>query len=353
MLEGYRFALRTGVLCLLFCAPSALSQSPTIEIATQVSAVNQLTLSDIDFLNSTTPKWLFTITMTTQPPGNTVRVMMQIHLNILLSSGESYNDALLIRTKEPHFTINGSRTITNLDLGRTIPVEKAQIRDDAKHRLEETALPGGSIPAGQYQFVVEVTPVGGGTSSGTFTITISNPTTVELLSPMDGDQFATQFPLFQWLYDGPSSRISIYERLPGQATLEEAATGVPQFSTVTPSNSLQYPPSGARLLEPGKTYVWFVEGLSGAAGGTTVGRKSAIRSFTVGSDGTMSLSSILDELARALPQYQSMFDELKSQGFTTAGTLQLNGATISIPDLQRLLNRLQMNPDAVTSVVLE
>ena len=342
--------LLASALCLLFCLSHAVGQSPVV-VTSIVSPVNQLSLGDLDFLNSATPKWLFTINMTV-PGGGTVTAMMTIHMNIALASGEEYNDAIVISTKPPHFTIPGSRSITNLDLGRTIPVNRAQIRDDAKHRLEETALPGGSIPAGQYRFMVDVT-VGETTSRTAFEIIISNPTTLELLSPVDGDQFATQFPLFQWIYDGPSSRISIFEELPGQSSLEEAASGVPQFSTTSTSNSLQYPSSGARLLEPGKTYVWFVEGLSNTSGGTSIGRKSALRSFTVGSDGAQSLSSILDDLARAMPQYQSLFNELKSQGFTTAGTLRLNGTTISVTDLQRLLNRLRTSPDAVTSVVVE
>ncbi len=186
-----------------------------------------------------------------------------------------------------------------------------------------------------------------------FPIILSNPTTVELISPIDGDQFVTQFPLFQWQYDGPSARISIFEKLPGQSSLEEAASGVPQYSTVTSTNSLQYPSSGTRVLEPGKTYVWFVEGLAGATGGTTVTRKSALRSFSVVSSNGQSLSSILDELARALPQYQTLFDELKAQGFTAAGSIRLNDSAISTSDLLKIVNKLRQDPDAVTSVKSE
>jgi hypothetical protein len=346
-------ALQASVFCcLLLCSSNAISQSP-IEVSSFAAPVNQLSMADLDFLNSTTPKWLFTISMQTHPGDTTLTVMMTIRLKIILSGGEQYDDAAVIRTKEPHFTVHGSRTITNLDLNRTIPVEKAQIRADAKRRLEETALPGGSVPAGRYEFSVEVTPVGGTPATTGFSIVTTNPTGVELISPIDGDQFATPFPTFQWRYDGPSSRISIYEKLPGQITLEEAASGISHYSAASTSNSLQYPSSGARLLEPGKTYVWSVEGLSSVTGGTTVALKSALRSFTVASNEAQSISSILDELARVLPQYQSLFDEIKAQGFTTAATLRINGSMISVLDLQRLLNKLRLNPDAVTSVELE
>jgi hypothetical protein len=119
------------------------------------------------------------------------------------------------------------------------------------------------------------------------------------------------------------------------------------------TNSLLYPSAGARILEGGKTYVWFVEGLSGAAGGTSVTRKSALRSFTVSSNGSQSLSGLLDELARALPQYQTLFNDLKSQGFTSANSILLNGKAMSVSDLQRLLMKLRQDPGVVTSAGAE
>jgi Tfp pilus assembly protein PilN len=73
----------------------------------------------------------------------------------------------------------------------------------------------------------------------------------------------------------------------------------------------------------------------------------------VSSNAAQSLSALLDELARTLPQYQALFDELKSQGFTTASTILLNGSAISMSDLQKLLNKLRQNPDAVTAAGLE
>ena len=337
--------------CALFFS-YAVSQTPTITVSHILAPVNQLSISDIDFRHSTTPKWLFTININVTGV-QSLWVRMSVTTSFALANDGSYPNALMFTTDT--FLVSGMRSISNLDLDRSIRLTSYNLDNAAKRRLEEIALPTGQIPAGTYTFDVRVTSADGSISSppDEIDIVLTNQTTVELISPMDGDQFATRFPLFQWLYDGPSSRISIYEKLPGQATLEEAASGVPQYSTVTSSNSFQYPSSGARLLEPSKSYVWYVEGLSGTAGGTTVSRKSALRSFTVGSDGVQSLSSILDDLSRALPQYQTMFDNLKAQGFTTAGTMQLNGVTISLEDLRQLLNKLRKDPDVVTSVELE
>ncbi len=334
--------------CLLVALSTALSQSPTV--SSIVAPVNQLSVSDIDFRHSTTPKWLFTINI--QVVG-TRTVTMAVRAGFSIPNRGDYPIALTFGTDS--FTVRGTRSVSNLDLDRTIRLISYNLDNTAKRSLEETALSSGQIPAGTYTFNVDVTYVDGSAPPGhtEFKIVLSNPTTVELISPVDDDQFANQFPLFQWLYDGPSSRISVFEKLPGQTSLEEAASGVPQFTKTTTANSMQYPSSGARILEPGKTYVWFVEGLSGVAGGTAVGRKSSLRSFTVASNGSQTLSSLLDELARALPRYQSLFDELKAQGFTTAGSLHLNGTAISIADLQRLVNTLRQNPDAVTTVELE
>lgn len=350
--KRHRFAALNAVAFgLLLCFARATGQSPVIRVSHILAPVNQLSVSDIDFRHSTTPKWLFTININvTGVPS--LWVKMSVAASFSLSNDGSYTNALTFTTDS--FLVTGSRSVSNLDLDRTIGLESYNVDNAARRQLEETSLSGGQVPSGTYSFNVDVYPAAGGShTSTTFTIVLTNPTALELISPIDGDQFVTPFPLFQWLYDGPKSRISIYEKLPGQSTLEEAASGIPHYSTIIASNSLQYPSTGARLLEPGKTYVWYVEGFSNASGGTTIGRKSAPRSFTVSSNGAQSLSSILDDLARALPQYQSLFDELKSQGFTTAGTLQLNGATISVSDLQRLLNKLRTNPDAVTSVELE
>lgn len=347
------FTLQASIFfCLLCSFSNATSQSPTITVTNVVAPVNQLTISDIDFRHSTTPKWLFTVNI--QVGGvSSLAVTMDVNAGFSLPNRGDYPLALTFTTDS--FRVQGTRSITNLELDRTIRLTSYNLDNAAKRTLEETALPTGQIPAGTYTFHVVVTAVDGSAPPGgtTFTIVLINPTTVELNSPIDGDMETPMFPLFQWQYDGPSSRISIYEMLPGQATLEEAASGVPHYSTVVTTNSLLYPSSRSRILEPGKTYVWFVEGQIGAAGGTAVTRKSSLRSFTVASNASQSLSALLDELARTLPQYQTLFDDLKSQGFTMANSILLNGSAISMSDLQKLLNKLRQNPDAVTAAGLE
>ncbi len=315
-----------------------------------VSPVSNLTINDFDFLNSTTPKWLFTISMKTQ---GVVQAEMEIDVEFRLPGNETVLNALYLKTGP--FEINLSRIITNLDLGKTVLIVTYNVNSEARRRIEETALPSGAIPAGSYTFRVRVTPIGGGSSGeGTFTMNPSNPSSVELLSPVDGDQFVDTFPLFQWLYDGTRSRISIFEQLPGQSSLEETASGVPHLSATVETRSFQYPGGGVRALQSGKTYAWFVEGLAAASGNTQIVSKSEFRSFTVASEVPSSALTLLELLEHALGQkYKPVFDQIRAEGLTSLGSIRLNGSSISNAELSSYINRIRASLSLVTSVELE
>jgi len=319
-----------------------------------VIPVGTLSISDIDFLNSTSPKLLFTIDMRTSPEGRTVDAIMELAVYV-----PAYNpdvQALYIKTRP--FTIVSSRTVTNLDLGKSIQLETNRFDADARRWLENIALPSGWVPPGSYNFVVNVTPLGGGTATPprTFSIVLTNASSIEPVFPLNGDQLTTSFPFFQWRYDG-RTRISVFEKLENQGNLEEAASGVPLLTAVSETQSYQYPSAGVRPLQPGRTYVWYVEGLASTAGGTDVGQKSDLRWFTIASEGaaaSTSTSTLLEELERALgPKYRALFDQIRAQGLLPQGTVRLNGTMISYADLLQWLNKIRTNPDAVTSVVLE
>jgi hypothetical protein len=115
----------------------------------------------------------------------------------------------------------------------------------------------------------------------------------------------------------------------------------------------QYPSSGVRSLQPGKTYVWFVEGYVGTAGGVDQKIKSPLRSFKVEARAG-SASSLLDELERALdPKYKPIFDQIRAEGLSPFGAALVNGAALSGPDLTRLLDYIRNNPGAVLTVGVE
>jgi hypothetical protein len=334
---------------------TALGQSE-IRVTTLAAPVNALTINDLDYLNSTTPKWLFTITMST---GRPIEAVMTIRLDVYLAGGTSYNSAAVFVSQS--FVINGVKTVTNLQLGkgRGIPqreVDGYVFNAQAKAAFEEIALPSGSMPAGSYRFTVDVQPNQTSSPPGTseFTFVLSNPSSPVLLSPSEGEMVNQQFPLFEWQYDGPRSTISVFEMLPGQRSLEEAASGPPHATATVSTRSFRYPVSGARALQEGKTYVWYVNGLVGAAGGTNLELRSALRSFTMSNIKKSSNAWILDELESALPStYKPVFDQIRAQNLNPSGTYRLNGSPITITDLLNVLNELRSNPESIGSVNVE
>ncbi len=338
----------------LFFGMSASPCQSQIGVQTTLAPVSSLTINDVDFINSTTPHWLFTIVLSPMPEVQLpVDVRLRIRIAASFSDDGSFSQAALYTS--PVFSLNGPRTLTNLDLRQPEFRAPVQLDQQARQRFEETGLPSGQVPAGLYEFVAEVLTGDGQTvlGSGDGRLILTNPSTVELLSPSDGEVLGTAFPLLQWRGDAPSWRVAVYHRLPGQSGLEETASGVPNLVTVEATQSFQYPAAGARALEKGETYVWYVEGILPATGGVARTVRSPLRSFTVGGDAA-NASSLLDDLERALgPRYQGLIDQLRGEGLTAPGVLRLNGTPISTAELLGILQTLRANPDAVTSVVLE
>ena len=337
--------------------PGATSAQTTIIVDPPVVVpVSTLTLSDIDFLKATTPKLIFSIGMRTSD-GRTVHASLSLTMNIFLASGENFPRALYLETRQPHFTIAGSRTITNLDLGKEIPA-RSEFNETAKSRLKEIALPSGNVPPGRYEFVIDVQSNEAAVTSidPDFEISITNPSAVELTLPLQGEELSTPFPLFQWRFEG-DAQISIFEKLDTQGSLDDAASGVPVVSALSRTQSYQYPSAGVRNLLPGKTYVWYVDGLAGTSGGTSVNHRSELRWFTLASEegvaGATS-SAMLDELELALPpKYQPIIRRLREDGFLVQEGFRYNGRITTKAELLRLLNRLRMNEDAIIGVTVE
>jgi len=343
--RGTLWLLLTGLLLL-----PALLPAQGIQVTSVTAPVTTLGIGDVDFVNSPTPKWLFTIDINSG--GRSIVARMNMKLHAQLASGEDFNPAIELWTKS--FPVEGTKTITNLDIGRGKAIQDSIYEKDpaAKEKFEAVALPSGTMPAGVYEFDVVVEELYPGHSTGqtAFTIALTNPTSIELLFPSDGDQTVSPLPLFQWMFDGLRSHIAVFEKLPGQSSLEEAAAGDTLLSQGVSATVYQYPSGGVRSLQPGRTYVWFVEGIVGSAGGVSQKVRSPLRSFKVEA-GPGTLSSLLDELERALdPKYKPIFDQIRAEGMTPFGAALVNGAAVSGPDLQQLLDYIRNNPGAVLTV---
>ncbi len=351
--------LKTGgvVIISLFSLLLPLTASSQITVTTIAAPVNTLAINDLDFLNATTPKWLFTITMHSPQPA---QVVLEIMLRVQLASGENFRNEVVARFTSESFNLSGTKTVTNLELGRGRGIPQKEVDGyvfdpQAKAAFQDIALPSGSMPAGSYWFTVKVRAVDNSSEGDDdFTFVLTNPSSPVLISPAEGETIVEEFPLFEWQYDGPRSTIVIYEQLPGQQSLEETASGTPHLSETVSARSYRYPAAGARALKPGKTYVWYIAGLVGAAGGTNNELKSQLRSFSVSTARSTDLSWILQELESSLsPNWKPVFDQIRSQNLSPTGTIRLNGSPISIGDLLKVLGDIRTNPEAVSSVDFE
>lgn len=280
---------------------------------------------------------------------------MILRLDAALSTGEVFPEAVYLETTP--FTVAPFRTFSNTDFQNSPLVREYRTDESARRRYQDIALSSSSLPTGTYTVRVEVRSAGGGVpATGAFAIILRNPSVVELLFPFDDDHQVSSFPLFQWRYDGTRARISIFERLPGQATPEEATGGIPQLSAEVTTNSFQYPGAGVRALQPGKSYAWFVEGRALTAGGVDQVVRSPIRTFTVSSSGsgTESFATYFEELERSLgPRFKPVFDQIRAEHLTPSGSLRLDGATISTVELLRLMQLFRTRSESVLSVTLE
>jgi len=353
--------MRMIALCCALVLAALPGRAQNIVMTTSSAILDHATIADVDFVRSTTPKWLFTIDLRATSPGNSVETLvMEITGDLALANGRSATEVTILRTLP--FTLRESLTFTNLDLARpgikgeytfsTGKIIELGVRDIA---LSGTQLPSGTytlnIVVFRYQDGIRTTPE----ARGKIVFVLGNPSAVELLFPTDGDNSVGQFPLFQWAYDGQLSRISVYERLAGQAGMEEAAGGVPHLVQEVAGLSFQYPTAGVRTLQPGKSYVWFVDGLLRSAGGTIQMVRSPLRSFTVSDNGSIiQEETLLDRLERALgPRYKSLFDQIRANEYTTPGTLTLNNSPITPAQLERLITVIRQNPDLVRGVHVE
>ena len=353
--------MRTAILLIAIVAvlvlPLRAQQASTVDISATAAPVDILTLQDVDFVNSTTPKWLFTIELRTkgvQGQTATVRAIMRLFLDVRLANGESFPSASHYVTKQ--FNIVGSRSFTNLDLREPEIADEYGMDEAAKRRFEEVALPSGLLPAGVYTFRIQVDDIRTKlTSTATFRFVLSNPSRLDLVFPMDNDRAVGQFPLFQWNFDGPRARISVFERLSGQSSPEETASGIPHVSTEVTGNSFLYPSAGVRPLEPGKSYVWFVEGLFGASGGSARSMRSPIRTFTVSATGSnAAIQSLLDELEKALgAKHKALFERIRAEALSPTGQVSVNGAPITTSDLVKLIGQFRDNPAGVLNADIE
>ena len=171
---------------------------------------------------------------------------------------------------------------------------------------------------------------------------IINPTSVELMSPMDGDRLFSQFPLFQWRSDTRDVILRVFEMREGTRSPEEAIEGIPHLEErLSDVNQFFYPQTGAgvRTLEPGKRYVWYLESVYRTSANREEAIVSDLNTFTIVDPGKESASNIvLLELERLLEgEHADVVAELEQENIELIDRIFLDGLEITQEEFQALI----------------
>jgi hypothetical protein len=352
-----------SILLFLFLSVRPTSaQQNLVNVTLTLPQYNQIYVADLDVENAKSSGILFTVTVQNLTD-EALNLRLHLAINLNLAGQQPFPN--FVTGQSNPFTLNPHQTmiVTNVDLASDnspITLDRSNYHYDQAEfdQIKNVALATGKAPAGVYQFELDcvdartLQPVSSSPANGQ--IVVTNPSRVDLVLPMNGENVTTLFPHFQWSANADSVTLSVYQKLPSQQSAQDVVSGVPFLQQVVVGSSFNYPPSGAgvRPLENGKTYYWFVDVTPSATRGS--GIRSDIWSFTVGGIDTSGRSSADDEAAtKALinllsgTQYQGLLNQIS----TLTGTASYDGASLTIQDLMDILQN--MDKSKITNVTVQ
>lgn len=357
--KSARWAIGMSLLALLLAGGPARMTAQSVVLS--YTPVTELTIGDLDFKIGGSHSLFFTLNI--QSPQ---KRSVQLHgdLRIVLASGEDFQNAATLMTKS--FEI--PRMLSNLDIGpgRGIQTQEFKFSDEAKDHVEDPALSTGKLPAGTYTLTIFISDVGSESPINpdcikVITLNLQTISRLDLISPPDNSILPNPYPQFNWQYDGDRVELSVYEWLSSKHGKEDAAEGTPQLiirsgdpELPVGARSFQYPTSGVRALEPGKTYVWRVKGLNLGSGGLGTAANSDIWQFNITSaGGNISAGGSSGDLALQLMNLglaAQILNGLLSGDLQLTGVLFLDGLPITAEEVTKLLRDLAANPDKIISI---
>ncbi len=229
----------------------------------------------------------------------------------------------------------------------------------------------GKLPSGVYEFRVELTaeppssfPPIPDRNPGDNILTISNPTTIELISPgnrvnsSDIPEVPTTTPYFIWQSDAGLFNLLVYKKYEAD-NIQDVLSRDPILRLENyPNQVFQYPSetnplnfviegggfSGSRgavrLIEPGFTYYWYVEALIASASGV-ITLPSDVFQFKVADRERAAITrhQILSYLRQILGEEYDLYME-KLKGYDPSGNLMIDNIPIDIQQLDEFVNKL-------------
>ncbi|MDI6778647.1 MAG: hypothetical protein QME25_00385 [Bacteroidota bacterium] len=326
-----------------------------ITVTVNTANVQQLNPAQLDFQNFQNSIWLFTIDISY--PGDHTVQLAKCQVTVDLSDGTQVQLSEGDFNSEP-FPITDHKSITNFNFGKDgeIKIRNFTLSSEGRTKIIEPALASGRFPSGTYNFHITVEDFVDPQiyANQIVRLHIEDFSQIELRYPQVGAT-TNEFPLFEWVYDGREVEVTINEKLPG-LSIEESISRFPvtyQNTFTGGQNSFQYPSTGFRPLEKGKSYVWKVTGKIQSPGGRLI--QSSIGYFTIAPDVTpIKYSDLIDQLEIILGNKgKNVMTKIRSEKLEPTELYYLNGGLISEIELKELFKFLQDNPDNIDNVTIE
>ena len=285
------------------------------------------------------------------------------------------------RTNPFEIEPNEQILITNQNLfsqGDKFSLEDYSIEQSGEDLINKI-LETGKLPSDIYDFEFNLTKQTNVIGSERFSIDVTNPTTLDLISPgSDANTEEIQHifsfqPFFRWESNMEEFQLVIAEKLAGihedmspeeilsdrvifNKILKVSSDPADVGENVISSTAYQYPAAGAFPLQPGRTYIWQITGIAQSSG-APVELPSEIWAFKIGSleGGAMSFDQIqiLDQLRLLLgDRYDALFESGGDLfNFKPTGVLYLNGQAISLDTFRDLLLKFQNGELQITNEI--
>ncbi|MCD6165502.1 hypothetical protein DRQ00_01515 [candidate division KSB1 bacterium] len=344
---------RRTLLCLFFPLLWAVFSfaQPTVEAGFYNEKIDMFFLDDFDLSNPSANPPLFWIRITNDATDRNVTLTLNVESELygLLASG----------TTKPFFlSADTVFTITNCDLAAgasPFELQDYTINQEAATELTNAILSTGMLPSDNYRFQLTLEDVEQPaiSSQEEISVEITNPTTIELVSPGqpvgEGELpiIYTRLPQFVWDSNAKEFIITVCEKLPTNSSPEDVMDNEPRYSGSINSTNFLYPASGAWPLEPGKTYYWQVKAIVQSSSGT-IELKSEIWGFTIGTTQSSRTSgqqtfylNLLNDLLGEEVVQQLFSDEGELHDFTPTGVLLIDGSPATLQELQNLVQQIR------------
>jgi hypothetical protein len=341
------FAIHLFFLFLAF-KPAQAQLSLSLQLTPELQNAQILRVSDFNVTGSGSVSRLFNLKIT-----NTSVATVNAFLRFEFSSDRFPGTPIVVAVSQSFPVPPNSQS---LDLTYPEITRNGNVVYDAEalDELTDVILKTSRLPTGTYTFnlsIFDTRQPNVPNDSEQETLTISNPTTLDLISPgapVGGSECFAQFgllPQFKWDSNADRFLLTVCEAMPANSSPEDVMQNEPRLQRLVQRGSdffgspaFLYPPGGLPL-EYGKTYYWQVQATLDVPSGE-VRLPSEIWCFQISAIGDPGADIMLQQLLSLLNSgdFEALFREGGPlHGFKATGAVTLNGRRMNLTELIGLL----------------